>query len=34
MAELLADLKEMGVTRSKKGFCAALSKQELIDIRK
>jgi len=34
MAELLADLKEMGVNRSKKGFYAALSKQELTDIRR
>jgi hypothetical protein len=34
MAELLTDLKEMGVTRSKKGFYAALSKQELTDIRR
>jgi len=34
MAELLADLKEMGVTRSKREFCAALYKQGLTDIRK
>ena len=34
MAELLVDLKEIGVTRSKKGFRASLSKQELIEIRR
>jgi allantoin racemase len=32
MAELLVDMKEIGVVRSKKGFFAGLSKEELADV--
>ena len=34
VAELLVDLKGIGVTRSRKGFYACLSKDELALVRK